>query len=89
MTITLFLIIIICLLAIVWILLSICDCPGPTPYVSYTLGFLLATLFFCEYKKDVPQAIDVYRNKTTLEIKYKVVDNDTIATDRTVIFKEE
>lgn len=31
-----------------------------------------------------PQAIDVYRNKTTLEITYK----DSVPTDSVVVFKE-
>lgn len=38
--------------------------------------------------KDDPQAIDVYRGKTALEITYKVVDEGKIVPkDSTVIFK--
>jgi hypothetical protein len=42
-----------------------------------------AILIIQESKK--PSAIDVYRNKTTLEITYK----DGVATDTVVIFKDK
>jgi hypothetical protein len=35
-----------------------------------------------------PDAIDVYRNKTELEIIYKVVGIDTLSRDTTVVFKQ-
>lgn len=34
-----------------------------------------------------PEAIDVYRDKTELQINYKVIRNDTIPTDSIVIWK--
>lgn len=34
-----------------------------------------------------PKPIDVYRNRTELQIKYVVVNNDTISCDSTVIWK--
>ena len=48
---------------------------------------LIAIAFVCFYEyglKTNPQAIDVYRNKTTLEITYK----DSIPVDSVVVFKE-
>ena len=45
----------------------------------------LFTICICGIIKiSTPQAIDVYRNKTTLEITYR----DSIPIDSTVIFKE-
>lgn len=52
--------------------------------VSGIIGFLvLAVLFIIEF--DRPQAIDVYKGKTTLEITYR----DSIPVDSTVIFKHK
>ena len=34
-----------------------------------------------------PKAIDVYRNKTELKVKYVIENNDTIQSDTTVVFK--
>lgn len=34
-----------------------------------------------------PKAIDVYREKTDIEIQYTIRNNDTISCDTTVIFK--
>lgn len=48
---------------------------------------LLAIAFICFHEyglKTNPQAIDVYRGKTTLEITYK----DSIPVDSVVVFKE-
>ena len=45
-----------------------------------TLGILVSLLVL----SDTPQAIDVYRGKTTLEITYK----DGVAVDSTVVFKK-
>ena len=45
-----------------------------------TVGILVSLLVILEE----PQAIDVYRGKTTLEITYK----DGVAIDSTVVFKE-
>ena len=45
----------------------------------------LATICVCiSITTSVPQAIDVYRNRTTLEITYK----DSIPIDSVVVFKE-
>lgn len=49
--------------------------------VLLTIGFVC----FYEYGLETsPQAIDVYRNRTTLEITYK----DSIPIDSVVVFKE-
>lgn len=37
---------------------------------------------------DMPEAIDVYREKTELQVTYKVVRGDTIPTDSVVIWKD-
>ena len=38
--------------------------------------------------KTTPSAIDVYRNKTELKVKYVIENNDTIQSDTTVVFKK-
>lgn len=49
------------------------------------LTIALATICICGLIKiSTPQAIDVYKNKTTLEITYK----DSIPVDSVVVFKE-
>ena len=40
-------------------------------------------------EKSMPKAIDVYRNKTELEINYTIKNNDTISVDSLVVFKYE
>ena len=42
------------------------------------------TLMVALYLKEKPKAIDVYRDKTTLEITYK----DRVSIDSTVVWKE-
>ncbi len=37
--------------------------------------------------KSKPEAIDVYRDKTELQINYKVIKGDTIPTDSIVVWK--
>ena len=50
-------------------------------YVSITICVYSFILLLCTIDK--PNAIDVYRNKTTLEIIYK----DSIPIDSTVVYK--
>lgn len=38
--------------------------------------------------KDTPKAIDVYREKTELELNYTIVKGDTLSIDSTVVFKQ-
>lgn len=46
-------------------------------------GGVLIILGFAFIKTESPKAIDVYRNKTTLQITYR----DNVPTDTTVIYK--
>ena len=45
------------------------------------------TMYYAE--KSIPKAIDVYRNKTELEVNYIIKNNDTISVDSLVVFKYE
>ena len=40
-------------------------------------------------EKAIPKAIDVYRNKTELEVNYTIKNSDTISVDSLVVFKYE
>ena len=56
-------------------------------FVVFTFGILLGNII-CDLgdmivEKHRPQAIDVYRGKTTLEITYR----DSVAIDSTVVYK--
>lgn len=56
---------------------------------SIIVGFISIGLMV-EYLEDPkPEAIEVYRNNTDLQINYKVINNDTIITDSVVIFKQK
>ena len=45
------------------------------------------TMYYAE--KSIPNAIDVYRNKTELEVNYTIKNSDTISVDSLVVFKYE
>ena len=49
------------------------------------LTFLFTICLDSYFNRDVPNAIDVYNNKTTLEITYR----DRIAIDPVVVYKPE
>ena len=51
--------------------------------ICLTFLFVVSLDEFCS--RDIPTAIDVYNNKTTLEITYR----DSIAIDTVVVFKPE
>ena len=51
---------------------------------KYSLIALFAVYVCCIIRISSPQAIDVYRKRTTLEITYK----DSIPIDSVVVFKE-
>lgn len=51
--------------------------------ICLTFLFVVSLGGFCS--RDIPNAIDVYNNKTTLEITYR----DSIPCDSTVVWKEE
>ncbi len=60
--------------------------------LTATMFYLLAFLILLDLlgvDKDVPTAKDVYRDRTTLEITYKIKDGDTIKIDTTVVYKDE
>ena len=50
-----------------------------------TIGIFIMALINGVKEKTTPQAIDVYRDKTTLQITYR----DSIAIDTIVVFKEK
>jgi preprotein translocase subunit SecF len=62
---------------------------------SFTIGVMsgllsaviIAIPFLIIIDKKTPSAIDVYRNKTELKVKYVIENNDTIQSDTTVVFK--
>jgi hypothetical protein len=47
----------------------------------------MSTMYCAE--KSTPKAIDVYRDKTELEVNYTIKNNDTISVDSLVVFKYE
>lgn len=57
--------------------------------ITFLGGGLLSFLIFGGNDETKPNAIDVYRDKTTLQITYKIVDNDTIDIDSCVVWKPE
>lgn len=52
-------------------------------FLLHCFATVMVFFAFCEYSNS-PNAIDVYRGKTTLEITYK----DSIPVDSVVVFKE-
>lgn len=47
------------------------------------LGAVIGVVFYCIITSDTPTALDVYRDKTTLEITYR----DSVAIDSVVVYK--
>lgn len=56
-------------------------------FIVFVVCLVLSIIFLCRNNEKLPEAIDVYRNKTELQINYKIVGNDTIITDSVVIYK--
>ena len=54
-------------------------------FCLFICNVLLIIIIITYISKDEPTALDVYRNKTTLEITYR----DSIPIDSIVVFKEE
>lgn len=54
-------------------------------FLLTTSAIIFSALFTTYENKDIPTAMDVYQDKTTLEITYR----DTIPVDSVVVFKEE
>lgn len=67
------------------------------PKPKYVLAFWITLIvdmavFFLgayAYETIMPQAIDVYRGLTTLQVRYEIRNNDTIPMDSVVKFKNE
>lgn len=51
--------------------------------------FILVVFAICLYETgDKPQAIDVYRGKTELQIKQEIVNNKVVSTDSIVVWRK-
>lgn len=53
------------------------------------IGIVMGMYTMYDAEKSIPKAIDVYRNKTELEVNYTIKNNDTISVDSLVVFKYE
>ena len=51
------------------------------------IGAIMGMYTMYASEKSIPKAIDVYRNKTELEVNYTIKNNDTINVDSLVVFK--
>ena len=57
--------------------------------IGVVMGMYTMYSAACDAVNSIPKAIDVYRNKTELEINYTTKNNDTISVDSLVVFKYE
>lgn len=57
--------------------------------MAFMFGGLLFNGLLHGIDPNEPTALDVYKNKTELKVKYEVVNNDTIITDSVVVFKNK
>jgi hypothetical protein len=53
------------------------------------IGAIMGMYTMYAAEKSIPKAIDVYRNKTELEVNYTIKNKDTISVDSLVVFKYE
>ena len=53
------------------------------------IGAVMGMYTMYDAEKSIPKAIDVYRNKTELEVNYTIKNSDTISVDSLVVFKYE
>ena len=53
------------------------------------IGAVMGMFTMYSAEKSIPKAIDVYRNKTELEVNYTIKNSDTISVDSLVVFKYE
>ena len=51
------------------------------------IGVVIGMYTMYSVENSIPKAIDVYRNKTELEVNYTIKNNDTISVDSLVVFK--
>ena len=59
-------------------------CGGiPAAITLTTIGIVILTC-----KDDKPEAIDVYRGKTELQIEKKIVNNKVVSSDTIVVWKK-
>lgn len=56
--------------------------------IGCIMGVLISLLTYIYIRGDYPEAIDVYREKTDLNIQYTILEGDTIFCDSTVVWKE-
>lgn len=61
------------------------DSEAPAIICFFLTGCIIATLICLGIEWGKPQAMDVYRGNTTLEITYK----DSVAVDSVVVFKDK
>lgn len=57
-------------------------------FIEYLFVSFLTLIIYSFITKDTPEAIDVYRGTTELQLNYTIVDDDTLSIDSTVIFKQ-
>lgn len=60
------------------------DSEAPAIICFFLIGCIISTMICLGIEEGRPEAIDVYRGKTTLEITYK----DSVAIDSVVVFKD-
>lgn len=53
----------------------------------FIIMIIIGTVLFIYAVDDSPKPIDVYRNKTTLQITYKIQGLDTLSRDTLVVWK--
>jgi hypothetical protein len=56
--------------------------------VVFILMIGIGTVLFIYSTDDSPKPIDVYRNKTTLQITYRIQGLDTLSKDTIVVWKK-
>lgn len=57
--------------------------------VVIVVSSLLAGINIATNETNTVNPLDVYRNKTELQVTYKIVNNDTISCDSIVVFKNK
>lgn len=75
-----------------WVTCGVKDIDITWGTIGSSCMFLLGGIWLLALTTDVkeePKPIDVYRDRTTLQITYKIVDNDTIDIDSCVVWKPE
>jgi hypothetical protein len=89
---TTFIIVMVLLGAILFLVTYIADgqkYAGVHVICGAVIGAIMGMYTMYAAEKSIPKAIDVYRNKTELEVNYTIKNNDTINVDSLVVFKYE